>query len=112
MKSVFNRLLLIALLLPSAFAAWGQDANTDRQELEALRQTTVKLIELMVQSGIITQEKAEELLRDARRNAAQATAPGKEREANEKEKVVRVPYVPQFVRENIKEEIRQEVVTP
>jgi hypothetical protein len=98
MNPAFRKMLLIALLLPGALTAWGQEANTDRQELEALRQTTMKLIELMVQSGIITQEKAEELLKEARRNAAQA------------EKVVRVPYVPQFVRDNMKEEIRQEVV--
>ena len=108
MKPVARKILFAALLLPLAFSAWGQEANTDRQELEALRQTTMKLIELMVQSGIITQEKAEELLREARRNAAQAATP--KNESGEKEKVVRVPYVPQFVRDNIKEEIRQEVV--
>ena len=108
MKSAVRNLLLIALFVSVAPAVWAQDANANRQELDALRQTTMKLIELMVQSGIITQEKAELLLREARRNAAQAAAPAKD--AGEKEKVVRVPYVPQFVRDNMKEEIRQEVL--
>jgi Putative porin len=108
MKPVARKILLAALILPLAFPALAQDAAADRQELEALRQTTMKLIEIMVQSGIITQEKAETLLREARRNAALATAPAKD--PADKEKVVRVPYVPQFVRDNMKEEIRQEVV--
>ncbi len=110
MKPVRMKILLAALLLPCSLAAFGQEANTDRQELEALRQTTMKLIELMVQSGIITQEKAEQLLREARRNAAQAASPEQGQAPKDKEKVVRVPYVPQMVRDNIKEEIRQEVV--
>jgi Putative porin len=86
----------------------AQDADEARRELETLRQTTVKMIETMVQSGIITKEKAEELLREARREAAKATSPGQT--AADKEKVIRVPYVPQMVKDNIKEEIRQEVV--
>lgn len=106
MRLAARIILLGALFLAMAFSAWGQEASVDQQELEALRQTTLKLIELMVQSGIITQEKAEELLREARRNAAQATAPGKE----SKEKVVRVPYVPQVVKDQIKDEVTQEVV--
>lgn len=109
MKSLLTRTILAAWLLAGSLGASAQDANAERQELEALRQTTMKLIELMVQSGLITQEKAETLLRQARRDAALANAPGKE--GGEKEKVVRVPYVPQMVRDNIKEEIRQEVVT-
>jgi Putative porin len=86
----------------------AQDADEARRELETLRQTTVKMIETMVQSGIITKEKAEELLREAQREAAKATSPGQQ--AADKEKVIRVPYVPQMVRDDIKEEIRQEVV--
>jgi hypothetical protein len=86
----------------------AQDASADRQELETLRQTTLKLIELMVQSGIITQEKAETLLREARRNAVLGNAPGADGKG--KEKVVRVPYVPQHVRDEMKDEIRQDVV--
>lgn len=108
MKPVARNILFAVLLVSAAFSAWAQEAGTDRQELEALRQTTMKLIELMVQSGVITQEKAEELLREGRRNAAKSAAP--EPGAKDKEKVVRVPYVPQFVRDNMKEEIRQEVI--
>lgn len=110
MKPVI-RIILPALLAGLwTIAAQAQEAGNDRQELEALRQTTMKLIELMVQSGLITQEKAEELLREAKRNAAQAPAAAPGTENKEKEKVVRVPYVPQFVRDEMKEEIRQEVV--
>ena len=102
------RVLLLATLCACAGSAISQDAGADRQELEALRQTTMKLIQLMVSSGIITQEKAEELLREARRDAAKAAAPPAAGES--KQQIVRVPFVPRVVRDEIREEVKQEVV--
>jgi hypothetical protein len=102
------RTLIVTLLCTWAGSSWSQDATADRQELEALRQTTMKLIELMVSSGIITQEKAEELLRDARRDAARAAAPPAA--GDSKQQIVRVPFVPRVVRDEIREEVKQEVV--
>ncbi|MEO8006259.1 MAG: putative porin [Betaproteobacteria bacterium] len=102
------RILLLASLCVCAGNAASQDAAADRQELEALRQTTMKLIELMVSSGIITQEKAEELLRDARRDAAKAASPPAAGES--KQQIVRVPFVPRVVRDEIRDEVKQEVV--
>jgi hypothetical protein len=110
---MYKRLLVCAVMLALGVGlAFAQDAKKapdtgkEREELEVLRQTTIKLIELMVQSGLLTQEKAEDLLREAKRSAAQAMAP----KAEQQEKVIRVPYVPQIVRDEIKAEIREEVV--
>lgn len=77
----------------------------EKVELEALRQTTATLIQTLVQSGIITQEKADEMLSAAKRSAEEAAAV-----QAKGDRVVRVPYVPQHVRDGIKEELRQEVM--
>jgi hypothetical protein len=106
MTNLKIKTFLAAVILLVATGTNAQEPSKGKEELETLRQTTIKLIELMVQSGLLTQEKAEALLQDARRAAAQATTPKTEAQ----EKVIRVPYVPQMVRDNIKEEIRQEVV--
>lgn len=92
-------LAAVALLAAPAYA-------DEREDLETLRQTTMSLIQTLVQSGILTKEKADALVREAKRSGAQAVA------AEDKgTKVVRVPYVPQTVREEIKEELRQEVMS-
>jgi hypothetical protein len=78
----------------------------ERTEVETLRQTTVNLISLLVESGIITQEKAQTLLNEAKRSAAQTTAAAPAPES----KTVRVPYVPQFMRDEMREEIKKEVM--
>jgi Putative porin len=106
--AMIRKIPVLMLLCFFCASLHAQDADEARRELETLRQTTVKMIETMVQSGIITKEKAEELLREARREAAKATLPGQT--AEDKEKVIRVPYVPQMVRDSIKEEIRDEVL--
>ncbi len=92
--------LALAAALPSARSA-------EREDLETLRQTTLSLVQALVQGGVLTQEKADELIRNAQRSAAEKVAAEKKGEP----KVVRVPYVPQHVRNEIKEELRQEVMT-
>lgn len=81
-------------------------AQAQRQEMETVRQTTLSLIRLLVETGVLTREKADELMSQAKRDAAEQLA-GK---AAAETKIIRVPYVPQSVREEIKSEIRREVV--
>ena len=47
----------------------------ERESLESLRQTTLQLIQLLVQQGVLTQDKADELLRQAQRPSPPAAAP-------------------------------------
>ncbi|HTY03062.1 MAG TPA: putative porin [Rhodocyclaceae bacterium] len=98
-----NKKLPICVAVAAALAA-GPVLADEREDLETLRQTTLNLIQALVQTGILTQEKADALIAEAKRAAVQATAPGGER------RVVRVPYVPQTVRSEIKEELRSEVL--
>jgi hypothetical protein len=106
LKPIVGKSLLVLLFACSCASVRAEDEGEAKRELETLRQTTMKLIEMMVQSGIITKEKAEELLRDARRDAAKAASPGTE----SKGKVVTVPYVPQVVRDQVREEVKQDVL--
>jgi hypothetical protein len=100
MKTTFPLSILAAALL------LAQPAFADeREDLETLRQTTLNLIQALVQSGILAQDKADALIRDAKRTAAETVSA-----QTSGSKVVRVPYVPVTVRNEIKEELRKEVM--
>ncbi len=109
--------LALAAWLACAPAAWAQPApSAERESLETLRQTTLALIELLVQNGTLPRDKADALLAEARsRGAATATAPGTWGAAPAAAgaaavTTVRVPYVPQVVRDQIRNEVREEVI--
>ncbi|MDT7838938.1 putative porin [Aquabacterium sp. OR-4] len=100
----------------------GAGASAERESLEALRQTTLALIDALVQSGTLSRDKADALLADARRRAqavpAGTAAPAwgdapraaAAAAAADVAPVVRVPYVPQLVRDQIRNELREEIV--
>jgi hypothetical protein len=92
--------LLAPLLVLSLFCAAAR--ADERADLEALRGATLNLIKLLVSEGVLSQEKANTLLMQAE---TAATAGGESKPAT-----VRVPYVPEVVKEQIKQEIREEVV--
>jgi hypothetical protein len=79
---------------------------TEREDLETLRQTTQAILEALVEKGILNQDSVNTLVQ-------QAQAKGKERAeaaAQAEAGVVRVQYVPEAVKREIREQIRQEVV--
>lgn len=95
-----------------------QDIAHERKELVELKNTTENLVDLFVQKGLLDKKNAEQLLNAAKvkpegsinsaaqpetlEHAAQTTAEGEVDNSNR----IRVTYVPDFV----KEEIRQEVM--
>lgn len=95
----------IALALALAGLACAAHAG-EREELETLRATTLALIDALVAKGILTEDAAKGLV-------AQAEQKGKEQAqavAEAEKNVVRVPYIPEVVKHEIREQIRQEVV--
>jgi Putative porin len=107
MSRMSFRILAVAmtcacLLGPSIAQA---QAASERESLEALRETTLALIEALVQSGSLSREKADKLIADAKAKAAAATATAKAEGPT-----VRVPYVPQVVRDQIRNEVKEEVI--
>ena len=102
---------ILACCLALGAPAWAQQASPSPTE-----STVMNLIRLLVQQGVITQASADSLIKQAQDEAAQAkaasaapTAPG----ANlppAAPGVVRVPYVPEVVKNQIRDEVRQEVI--
>ncbi len=121
----------IAAAVLAVFAT-GACAN-ERAELEALRDTTMNLIRALVEQGLLPRDRAEALIRDAEvrakaaRAAAEAPVAGAVAGATAgaavagaatttgavragDPQVVRVPYVPQSVRDEIRAQLREEII--
>ena len=109
----------------------------EREDLLELRATTLKLIELLVEQGVLTREGADKLLAQAKQQAAADVEKAKRAETKQTagvepaatpkqgaegkqvakaeptaeggKKVVRVGYVPEFVRNEIREQVRSEL---
>ena len=100
------------VLLTAVAACVALPAHADEQ--------TVKLIQLLIEKGILTSGQAGELLREtgpakSKRGHAIATpqaTPDAEAEAPDSKKGgIRVTYVPQFIRKQIADEVRAQVLT-
>lgn len=100
-----NRTKTLAVLIAAAFATAPALAD-ERENLEMLRQTTLNLIDALVDNGVLPKDKADALVRAAEKKAAQTV---REKTAAEA-KTVRVPYVPESVKKEIREQLKQEVL--
>jgi hypothetical protein len=103
---------LIALLGLGASIPCAVAADSEKQSLEELRDTVINLLQTLVQQGVLTQEKAQELVRKAQEKAAASLAARQQEDARkqlEEKDAIRVPYVPQIVKDEIAKEVAQEV---
>jgi hypothetical protein len=98
--------LLTASLIASALPAAAQ--NPDKEELARLRATTQALIDALVSQGLLSRDKAEAILKQAQANAV-APAPVSA-STGEAPKVLRIPYVSETVRAQMRDEIKAEVL--
>ena len=117
-KNLFRPMLTaVSLAVATSMAHAGE-----RESLESLRQTTLNLIEALVQSGVLPRDKADALLRDAQRKATDAVAPnvaevapaataGALVGAAAAKPVQRVPYVSETMRAQIRNEVKEEVLS-
>jgi len=83
----------------------------DKEDLEKLRATVLGLIESLVRSGVIGRSQVDAMMRDAQRRADErlAAAPPVETSADGK-RIVRVPYIPEAVRTQMREQIKAELL--
>lgn len=115
--------LLLALSLSIGLGATAPLANADeRESLEQLKATTTNLIDLLVQEGVLPKDKAEAMMKKASLDAAQQVKQAKAIEAvsaentaqeniTQADKSVRVQYVPEHVKKEMRDEIQKEVMT-
>jgi hypothetical protein len=91
--------------LTLALAPVAGRAADERQSLEELRNTVINLLQGLVDQGVITREKADQMVKAAQAKAAADAAAL----AKSDEGAVRVPYVPQIVKDEIAKQVEQEV---
>lgn len=98
--------MVLALTAPAAHA-------DERAALETLRQTTRNLIDALVEGGVLSREKADALMAAAEQKAAaeqtRKPVPAATTTADGKP-VLRVPYVPESMRNQIRDEVKEEVL--
>lgn len=104
MKRTYIESLIVALAVTAALPAQAGE----RDELEALRATTFAILDALVEKGILSDETAKDLVRQAEKKGHDKAAAAAKTEAAAG--VVRVPYIPEVVKREIREQIRQEVV--
>lgn len=103
-----NQTYIKPLALALALAAAAPAQANEREQLEALRATTFAILDALVEKGILTDEVAKTLVEQAEAKGQQAAETAAKTEAAAG--VVRVPYIPEVVKREIREQIRQEVV--
>ncbi|WP_369915454.1 putative porin [Xanthomonas sp. NCPPB 3005] len=102
------RLALLALLLAPA-AAMAQSAAPAIDPAQINPQVTLRLIDLLVAKGVMTRAQADDLIREASATAAPTPALAGAAAYTTQPGAVVVPYVPEPVRQQIKDELRAEV---
>lgn len=92
----------LALVLAPVAPSMAAD---ERQSLEELRNTVINLLQALVDQGVISREKAAQMVKSAQdKAAADAAAVAKADEG-----AVRVPYVPQIVKDEISKQVAEAV---
>lgn len=102
----------LALAVAAAFTPARAAEATD---IEKVRASTIQLISMLVEQGVLSRERADLLLQEASlpakpAAAAPAPSPPAADAAPVAPGTVRVPYIPAFVRKEMKDEIRAELV--
>ncbi|VAX10533.1 Outer membrane receptor for ferric coprogen and ferric-rhodotorulic acid [hydrothermal vent metagenome] len=104
MKIVYRILPLLMLITFTA-----SSHATEQEELLKIKNTTNELIDTLVKEGIISEEKAKALMADAEQKADIELKQQEKKDATPEKGVVRIPYVPDFVREEIRQQVRAEL---
>ena len=102
-----NKKQLIALAICSLV---GVAQAGEKEDLLKLRNTTANLINELVKQGVLTEQAASEMIKRAEMDAETQAAAQKEAGATPEEPgEIRVPYVPEFVKDEIRQQVRTEL---
>jgi hypothetical protein len=98
----------VATMMLASAAHAAADTPSEQQSLEELRNTVVNMLQALVEKGLITREQAEQMVKQARDKAA-ADAALNAQSAKQEENAIRVPYVPQIVKDEISKQVAEQV---
>ncbi|WP_047516947.1 putative porin [Methylophilus sp. Q8] len=112
---------MIPLVLASLFGTQSAGVIAgERESLEEVRATTMSLIELLVQEGVLSKQKADTLLQQAQQARQKAKEEAEALAAQNPQpldqavsgqpKAIRVQYVPEHVKNEMRAEIEQDVM--
>ena len=101
-----TKLISLAVAAACGLSAGTAHAVSERESLEIMRQTTLNLIEGLVEQGVFSREKADAMIQAAEKKAATKIRA----EAQAAPGTVRVQYVPEHVKNEIREQLKQEVL--
>lgn len=118
-QSVLNLKMSTLMLALGAAMSPAAQAQTAAEELQQLRVATQQLINTLVESGLLTRDKAAAMLKQVApgvaSGAGSAASPAAAGAAPEMgadgKRVVRVPYVPESLRQEMREQIKGEVLS-
>jgi hypothetical protein len=95
---------------PPVPAAPSPNSSGETQSLNELRNTVINLLQGLVERGVLTKDQAQAMVKAAQQKAAtDAAAAAQQEQAETGAGAVRVPYVPQVVKEEISKEVAAEV---
>lgn len=92
----------MALVMAPALSCLAAD---ERQSVEELRNTVINLLQALVDQGVISHEKAAQMVKLAQDKAAADASATAKADAG----AVRVPYVPQIVKDEIAKQVAEQV---
>ncbi|MEQ1740045.1 MAG: putative porin [Methyloglobulus sp.] len=103
-----KRLLALTLCSMTSVVLAGE-----KEELILLRNTTINLVDELVKQGVLSEKVANDMLTRAKAEADAETKQTAQASKGENDKPdpgeVRVPYVPQFVKDEIRQQVRHEL---
>lgn len=113
-KTIAPAAACMALLGTLGTAHADTASDPQRQSVEVLQDTVINLLQALVQRGVITQQQAEQMVKQAQDKAnadltAQRAQERAQRAQEEKEGAIAVPYVPQIVQQQIEKQVAKEV---
>jgi polyhydroxyalkanoate synthesis regulator phasin len=109
-KNAMSKKSSIAWAVAAACALMSAEAHaaSDAQSLDEVRNTVINLLDSLVAKGVLTREQAEAMVKQAQVKAERETTAQVAQEAPVAGEV-RVTYVPQIVKDEIREQVRAEV---
>lgn len=113
MKDIKKLSVALALVLSQPLYA-VENSTQLSQELHQLKSQTSELIKLLIQEGVLSSDKATALMAKAEENARNSyqtstdvvAGNSKDMPPQVEPGVVRVPYIPQYIRDQIRDEVR------
>lgn len=112
MKHLGKYFILCALIYCSSAYSNDNKVHLD-QDLYEVKTRTVEILRILVEQGILTKEQALDIVKKSEKNAKEkyqtstdlVTDEQKDVQPNDN-KVVRVPYVPEYIRNQIRDQVR------